>query len=485
MRRLGPLLALLAVGACLLNLANAGLTPLAPGVGAFFVPRFTGAPATAKPFASFPVPQHPHLAPNGSNSMHNDAYATDSYPGPGPLGRKPEVVSASYGLSECATLTFDAEGRLVGLCGGVRGPRLKLIDPDSLRVLASEELPGRVLRAGVSPLEDLCGGAYFYLDSAGRAVVATTNRQIRVFDVSTSDISLLRVFDLAYLVPENDCLIALMPDWSGRIWFVTSHAVVGAVDPSGAPGKAISLPGEVIANSFAVDETGGVFIVTDHALYRFDADAAGAPRVTWRQVYDRGPKRKPGQLSHGSGTTPTLVGGDRVAITDNADPRMNVLVYQRSTGSLICGEPVFADGASATDNSLVAVGDSLFVENNYGYTGPLSTLLGNTSAPGVARVDVVGDDCRTAWTSSEVAPSSVPKASHTTGLLYLYGKPPHSVISTWTLTAVDLHTGETVFRVLTGTGPQWNNHYASIVLGPNGCAYVATLGGLVKVCDHA
>ena len=36
--------------------------------------------------------------------------------------------------------------------------------------------------------------------------------------------------------------------------------------------------GEPIGNSFAVDETGGVFIVTDKAMYRFDATrTAGRP----------------------------------------------------------------------------------------------------------------------------------------------------------------------------------------------------------------
>ncbi|WP_203911995.1 hypothetical protein [Rhizocola hellebori] len=473
------------MSAFLLTAADVGLMPISPGLGALFVPGFAGAPATAKPFGSFSVPQHPHLAPDGSNSMHNDAYATDSYRGPGPLGHRPRVNSATYGVSECATLAFDRAGRLVGLCGGITGPRLKLIDPGSLRVLASQELPGRVLRAGVSPLEDLCGGAYFYLDEAGRAVVATTNRQIHVIEVSTSDMSLLHVYDLAYLVPQNDCLIALLPDWSGRIWFETSGGMVGAIDPSGAPGAAISLPGEAIANSFAVDETGGVFVVTDHALYRLEADAAGAPRITWRQAYDRGSRRKPGQLSHGSGTTPTLIGPDRVAITDNAEPRMNVLVYDRITGRPICGAPVFAPGASATDNSLVAVGNSLFVENNYGYTGPASTMFGSHSAPGVARVDVQGERCETVWTSQEVAPSSVPKASQATGLLYLYGKPPYGVVAAWTLTAIDMHTGKTAFRVLTGTGMPWNNHYSAIALGPNGCAYAATLTGLVRICDTA
>jgi hypothetical protein len=33
----------------------------------------------------------------------------------------------------------------------------------------------------------------------------------------------------------------------------------------------------------------------------------------------------------------------------------------------VCETPVFTAGASATENSLIAVNDSLIVENNYGY----------------------------------------------------------------------------------------------------------------------
>src|SRR5205823_1620629 len=108
------------------------------------------------------------------------------------------------------------------------------------------------------------------------------------------------------------------------------------------------LPGEVIANSFAVDASGGVYVVSDHALYRFGASPKGAPRVVWRVPYDRGSRPKPGQVSQGSGTTPTVVGRRYVAITDNADPRMNVLVYRRGAhvdGSrLVCEQPVFPPG---------------------------------------------------------------------------------------------------------------------------------------------
>jgi hypothetical protein len=276
-----------------------------------------------------------------------------------------------------------------------------------------------------------------------------------------------------------------MPDWAGHIWFVTGGGVVGTIDPGSGAVHSVQLPGEIIDNSFSVDETGGVYIVTDHALYRFHAGPAGAPEISWRQPYDRGSEKKPGQLAQGSGTTPTLLGGDLVAITDNADPRMHVLVYRRSTGALVCGAAVFAAGKSDTENSLVGVGNSLIVENNYGYTGPAATVGGKTTSPGIARVDVDTADgtCTVAWTNPESAPTSVPKASLANGLVYVYTKPATTAVDAWYLTAIDIRTGRTAFSQLTGTGPGYNNHYASIYLGPNGSAYIPTLAGMVRVHD--
>jgi hypothetical protein len=163
--------------------------------------------------------------------------------------------------------------------------------------------------------------------------------------------------------------------------------------------------------------------------------------------------QKPGQGSAGSGTTPTLMGDGLVAITDNADP-MNVLVYRRGSGALICRQPVFAKGASATDQSLIGTGRSLVVENNYGYSGPAATEQGKTTAPGLERVDLdAGGGCHTGWRSAERAPSVVPKLSARNGLVYTYTKDPQpSNADGWYLTALDFRTGATVYKRL-GGGP--------------------------------
>jgi hypothetical protein len=283
-----------------------------------------------------------------------------------------------------------------------------------------------------------------------------------------------------------------MPDWSGRIWFFTQQGTVGTLDRDTGAVQVTHLPaGEEVTNSVSTDETGGMYVVSTHALYRLDATTAGAPEITWREVYDRGSREKPGNLSQGSGTTPTLIGDRWVAINDNADPKTNIVVYDRRKGvtdRLHCTQPVLADNAGTTENSLVAASNSLIIENNYGYGGPATTLLGKTTTPGISRVMVDDDGCHVAWTNNSIAPTSVAKASLGNGLLYAYTKPDlgsklKNTLDAWYFTAIDIHTGKTVWSRLTGTGIQWNNHYAAIYLGPDGTAYVATLAGLIRLSD--
>jgi hypothetical protein len=355
-----------------------------------------------------------------------------------------------------------------------------------MRPLVTRKLPGRTGAGGAKPWENLCAGAYFYLDSRDRAVVATTDRHVLVVRTAAADgdpaLDTETSFDVSDVVPREDCLIALMPDWGERIWFVTSRGRAGFIDPATGRHQVIDL-GEQVANSIAVGEDGGVYVVTVEALYKLGV-TDGAPAVTWRASYDRGSRRKPGQLSQGSGTTPTVMPGGLVAITDNAEPRMHVQFYDVDDGRLVCQTAVFGAGASASDNSLVSVGDGVVVENNHGYSSPLSTLLGRATTGGLARVDVDGEHCGLTWNSDEVAPTSVAKVSLANGLVYAYTK-RRSLwgASAWYLTALDARTGRTVWAVRTGLGLQFNNHYAAITIAPDGSAYVATLAGMVRVRD--
>jgi hypothetical protein len=447
-------------------------------------PAFTGAPATPRPVSAPAPPRHPFMAPNERSNLHDDAYQTDTYRGRGPLGHGIQVTSTLFS-ADCGSVTFDSQGRIVTVCVGIAGPTLRMLDPHTLDTLAEQTLPPRDPRTLANIFTSFGGGGYFYLDNADQAVVPTTNRHVQVFaETSARGFSLTRDVDLSGVIPDGESIISALPDWGGRLWFASTGGVVGYVK---ADGTIVSRSlGEPVGNSFAVDEPGGVYIVSDAALYRFEA-RGDRVKTIWRRRYANIGVAKPGQSEKGSGTTPTLMGGRYVAITDNADP-MDVLVYKRARKvrgrRLVCRQPVFGKGASDTDQSLIATARSMVVENNFGYTGPSSVMQGKTTTPGLARVNLKrkGRGCRVAWTSDEIAPSVVPKLSLGAGLVYTYTKGTDSH-DPWYLTTLDFRTGRTVYKARAGSGLGYNNNYAPVTLGPDGTAYVGTLGGLVALRD--
>jgi hypothetical protein len=445
------------------------------------VPAFTGGPATPHRVAGERVPRHPFMAPNGRSNIHDDAYQSDSYRQRGPLGRNLAVTSALFSR-ECASVTFDRAGRLVTICVGLDRPVLALLDPTTLQVLAAMSLPPRMPGGGT--FTDFSGGGYFYLDQRDRAVVPTTTRHIYVIaETGGPGFALVHDYDLTGKVPSGDSIISALPDWHGRLWFATKQGLVGTVNRRSGRVKARST-GAPIGNSFAVGRDGGVYVVNDREMLRLVAIHHGAPKVAWARRYRNIGTIKPGQTERGSGTTPTLIGRRYVAITDNADP-MDVVVYRRSDGHLVCRQPVFSAGRSSTDQSLIAARRSVVVENNFGYTGPLSVMGGVTTAPGLERVAIGRHGCHPRWTSDVRSPSAVAKLSLAAGLVYTYSKPDLGTSSDpWYLTAIDFRTGRTVYSRLAGAGFGYNNNFAPVTLAPGGgVAYVGALGGIVRFAD--
>ena len=251
-----------------------------------------------------------------------------------------------------------------------------------------------------------------------------------------------------------DKITAVMPDWQGRYWFVGRHGTVGYVDAERRV-RSLALEGEEIENSFSVSAD-GVYVVSDHALYRFDEGMDGY-----------------------------------VAITDNAEPRMHVLVFRRGRGvsaRRVCQTPVFRAGRSATENTLIGYDRSLIVENNADYDIFFTMRHGRTSAPGLARVDLRPDDsgCDVVWESEVTSQTAVPKLSTATGLIYVYAKRPYITDGSdaYYLTGIDFRTGITAFSVLTGTGVRFDNHWAAVTLAADGTAFVGVLNGLVRIRDR-
>ncbi len=389
-RRARATVATLAVSATWLFAASASAQVLLPGVDPGPIPdplgaglqQFEGNSVEADPFSFPPTPQHPDMAPNGRSNIHVDPYQTDTNTIRGPLG--PTTTDSAFFLHECASITFDSQGRLVTICVGVERPILALLDPDTLTPLATYDLPVRIPGAGSNPFTDFSGGGYFYLDDKDRAVMPTTDRHVYVI-AQTDEPGFERVEDYDLNGPvdlgrQGDLCAAGLARAN-----LVRHGRRGRGMDQPRSGKVHSKDlGEPIGNSFAVDEKGSVYMVTDAALYRLRA-RKGKVREQWREEYPNTGLVKPGQTQAGSGTTPTLLaGGKLVAITDNADP-INVLAFQRRKRPhgkrLVCKEAVFSEGASATDQSLIGAGRTLIAENNHGYSIP-NTQFGGTSEPG-------------------------------------------------------------------------------------------------------
>jgi hypothetical protein len=442
------------------------------------------------------APQNPFMGSNPWNNIHNDTWMTDAYHRRAPLGKNSNAFSGAMPDAICASLDFDSRGRIITICP-TRGaaPQVRMIDPETLEILATYEMPFSPPPAGTPIYQNFAGGGYFYTDKRDRLWVPTQNNHIQVIGQTEdgSGFELRRDFDLTSDVnTESERMNSALPDFDGRIWFVVKQTgKVGTLDKESRKVRLLKLD-EPIENSFTVAE-GGVYVVTDRRMYRLRTNSKGAPRIAWKAGYRNTGIAKPGQAGPGSGTTPTILHGGYVAIADNADP-MNVVVYRtknrlaKGEKRKVCEVPVFRKGAGGTENTLVGAGRSLIVENNYGYTNPLPPEGSiAVTEPGFARVNVWknGKGCSRAWTNhTERGASVVPKISVKTGLIYTYTMPPDpSGARGYYWTAIDFRTGETVWSRFAGAGIRFNNNYSAINIAPGGTAYIGVIGGIAALRD--
>lgn len=472
-------------------------------------PDFYGEPAEAKELGDIEGFEHPYLAEEGRNGMHGNSYNTGAYDYPGPLGVNPVVNSKSMNLfgGLVATLMFDSQGRIMCISGNVLGFRLLLLDADTLEILCETRLPQRASTVEFFKTfdfnkisNDTSGGAYCHLLKGDRPIIGNSDNVIQIFCIDETsgapEWKIEKEYDVDPYLPDGSYITDAIPDYDGNIWFVTRPGEVGYIDAEDESVHLIRLENEEIQNTMAICAD-GIYIVSDYAMYRFEIGGDKLPEYTWRTEYDRGTTLKPGAINQGSGTTPTLADVERsdgsiahlAAITDNADSQVNVVVYERETGKVLACVPVFDPGYSVSENSLIFYGRSFIVENNYTETG--SSFLDNnpTSYPGVTRIDMNADcdGAQVVWESREASCTVVPKLSTKNGLIYLYTREmnddiPENAVA-WYFTAIDFGTGETVYKIHTGCGKQWNNSYGPINIGPNGKAYVGVFNGVISISD--
>ncbi|NNH71375.1 hypothetical protein HLB23_16140 [Nocardia uniformis] len=451
---------------------------------------------SAAAFGSLP-PANPHLGPLGTATMHGDAESSDATPFAGPGTGNVDSDFRELAAA-CPTILQGADGMPQALCTKVidRAPKVFLLDPANGRPLASLDLAKG----------SLLGGVYAYLDNHDRMVTVDGSGQLlrighrqaggdwQVFIESRNDIA--QAVSGHCGGGDCDAVSSVMADFAGRVWFATDNAAAGFLDPATGIARSIVLgPGEKVANSISTAPE-GVAITTTHALYLVDVDSSGNPQVLWREAYDRGPARKPGQLSWGSGATPTYFGPgsgtEYLAITDNAVPKVNLLVFDTTTGNRVCSVPTVA----GTENSPIGSGNSLFIASTYGYPYPAVPEGAGPSEPanakftgGIVRVDVTGSGCQVKWTNDALS-AAVPRLSVADGKIYTVTR--HTLIPTGSVgvtdsfryAVIDAATGRIEKEKVIGATAIHNTLQMVGTISPDRTLYQGTMTGLFRIAPR-
>jgi hypothetical protein len=487
---------------------------LACGIAALLL-ALVASSAVAAGFGPF-APRNPFTAANGAATMHGDSESSDASPYPGP-GTGAQVVVPNELAAACPTVLQGSDGMPVALCTSIlgRNPVAYLLDPATGGTLASLSLPAGNLFAGV----------YAYIDQENRVVLFDANGNLdRIghhYKAGHWTLSIDSSTPAATAIDQvcaELCggVVGIAPDWQGNVWFATTDGVAGYVEPGGGV-KTIALgSGEQVANSISTAPE-GTAIATDHALYLLAA-GDGGPKVLWRYAYDRGPARKPGQLSHGTGSTPTFFGpedGTRyLAILDNASPAEHLLVFDTwkqsgrdrghtpdrtsykvaSTPQVVCDLPVLTPGPSGSENSPVGSGRSVFVASTYGYPYPSVPEGAEPAEPetapftgGVERIDLTqGGGCTPRW-QDDVRSAAVPRLDASEGVLYtVQDTDPTEPEGTgladiYSEVAIDAATGEVLHSTTLGAGYLDNTLQLAPTIVPGRVMYQGTITGILRI----
>jgi hypothetical protein len=480
-------LVLTTLGLLVLTTASAGCGA-DPGRAAEEPPRVCPADVVEAPGMA---PCNPYLAPTAQAATHGNSYRQSTYlpatSADGSLRAEHLELDGAVPIWAHEATPYPDGTRVLWI--NVAGTeQVMKVDVESFTVLA--ETPPSTPRQGM-------GVAYYELN-ADNQVIRLNKSVVEAWgDVDPTDAgsAITRIADFpvppSYLCQDED-LVGLAHTYDGHLVVGTSlgnllvlpadpHAWVDGVVATGSVnGAACEDPDadlELMSNNVAVDEKGGVYVVSDRAQYRFDL-VGDRLEETWRAAYE---SSSAGAFTGGSGSTPTLMGDpaqdDRfVAITD-ASRFMRLNLYWRDEvpdgwvppegddPRLACSVPVdFGEPGrpgTKTDQSVVVDGYAAYVVDNTvrglpeledidsGARVVLIELAGGIPehAPrGAARIDwdPVTRTCSTVWENPRASfPTGIPMVSRGSGLFldnslgWADGRPVFGV------RALDAETGRT------------------------------------------
>ncbi len=485
---------------------------------------------------AFEPPCNPYLSSPSWGMAHRNPYAQASSPYPAPEPGDPIGYHHATGV---LGVTLFAQYTEPYADGGRNLWMATVATPDGRYVYKADARTGAVI-SGFGSLNDLSlpgvggvSGAYSLLDRNNNLIVGR-ERSFDVYGDSVSGdrfspIKRIAKFTLpdSVLCGPDDALVGITMLYDGRVAFASALGVVGTfpsnvADMTAANVVTTSINGarcatataddsslDTVSNSIAADETGGIFVVTSKAMYRFGWNGKRISR-TWAVPYASGTSSSV-RIGEGSGSTPTLMGTsaqrDRFVVITDGQELMHLNLYWRDAvpadwpgipgedRRLACSIPVrFGDPAATVSQSeqsvLVRGYASVVVNNQLKDDSAFASLSGNArllaaalaggdpnNAPyGIERLDwnPRTRTCSSVWVNSEVSiPNGIPSMSTDSGLIYGMGQRD----GVWGLEGLDFATGASALRVDTSASPEFNSTYSAATVGPDGSIWTGGVGG--------
>ncbi len=484
------------------------------------------------------APCNPYLSSPSWAESHRNSYAQASSPFPGPQPGDEVSYEHHRGVLGAPVINNFTEP----YADGGRAVWFSSVSfPDGESVYKADFETGEIIDIeskatrgeATDPNSGGVSGAYSILDAQNRLIVGR-ERKLDVFQDKVegdrfSPIERSKVFTFPDEVfcGSRDKMVGLTMLWDGTIAFATELGVVGTVPGEPAQMKAksirsISLNGsscqgasadddnlDVVSNSIAADENGGIYVVTSRATYKFRWDGSDVEQV-WRGSYNSG-QSSGVRLGDGSGSTPSLMGtatgDDRfVVITDGQELMHLVLMWRDRIPAdwkglpgrprrIACEIPVSFGDPNATESlseqsvlvrghSAVVVNNKLKNEDSFANLPPNARIIAAAlagqdpaNAPyGLERFDwnQRKNKCSSRWANQEVSiPNGIPSMSTATGLIYGIGQRD----GVWGLEGIDFETGESKLRVESSADVTDNSVYAATTVAPDGVIWTGTFLG--------
>jgi hypothetical protein len=455
---------------------------------------FVGEAVVDAPIPPLELAPHPYLNNTGDSRIHNDHYNSAVYNRTGPVGPDLEITTNLLGspAGVCAMMTMLENGYVVGSClvnqeDGLH-VMLLMIDNENLNIVAERDLGPRPF------VPSSAGGAYFSMDKDENFILGPATNNLEQYHIEVVDGSPQFMQDYSVPIPGLEPAVEMTDpmlqdtviDWEGRAWFMVTDGRAGYYDPETERFEMTDV-GQGLQNSMVVDED-AIYFVTYESIFRLSVDGDGEIQTDWEAPYD--PGSAIGGILPGSGTSPTLLGteDDLISICDNADGQINLLVLDKAIGNPpICTVPLFSEGASATENTVVGYGDDIIVVNNAGFGGPFAPA--NTILPGIERYRVLRDDdgnatgCENVWKNTTSIGNSAQLATGS-GVIWGYGADPTvEDEDLFYLTATSWETGEDIFRTYIGNERPFDPITGQVHAHPDGTFYLGAVQGLVMMRD--